>query len=153
MKKMKKLAIYPGSFNPFTIGHMDILKKAEAIFDEVIIAIGTNPDKKAEDRVNRLETLKFQLPGKKIEEFHGFLVDYVEKKEREGYNVTLIRGLRNDSDFDSEMTQLRVMEDQDPNIRMIFIPCSRNTQHISSNVVRAMEKIQEGSASEYIVSL
>lgn len=147
----KNLAIYPGSFNPFTIGHLSILKKAEEIFDEVIVAIGINPDKKVDEKINRLETLKFQLPNKKIEEFSGFLVDYVHKKEEEGYNVTVVRGLRNGADLDSEINQLRVLEDQYPKIKMIFIPCDRKYEHISSSMVRTMEKIQEGSASEYLV--
>jgi len=149
---MKRLAIYPGSFNPMTIGHLSILEKAEAIFDEVIIAIGVNPEKKVDEKISRLETLKRQLPpNKKVEEFKGFLVDYVNKKVEEGYDVTVVRGLRNGADLDFEVNQLRVMEDQDPRIKMVFIPCDRRYEHVSSSMVRAMEKIQEGSASEYIM--
>jgi pantetheine-phosphate adenylyltransferase len=147
----KKLAIYPGSFNPFHKGHLEILKKAEAIFDEVIVAIGTNPDKKIDEKINRLETLRFQLPGKKVEQFSGFLSDYVQDKEDEGYNVTIVRGLRNGADLNYETNQLRVMLDQKPDLKMIFIPCDVRFEHVSSSMIRAMEKIQEGSASEYIV--
>lgn len=147
----KRLAVYPGSFNPFHKGHLDILKKAEAIFDEVVVAIGVNPEKKVDEKINKLETLRFQLPGKKVEEFSGFLVDYIQQKEEVGYDVTLVRGLRNGADLDYEINQLRVMKDQRPDIKMVFIPCDIKFEHISSSMIRAMEKIQEGSASEYLV--
>jgi len=145
---MKKLAIYPGSFNPFSIGHLDILLKAEKIFDEVVVAVGNNPDKKS--GVNVIETLKRNLIGKNVEGFDGFLVDYIHKKEEEGYDVTIVRGLRNGADLDYEINTLRVLEDQNPNIKMIFIPCDRKYEHISSSMIRAMEKIKSGSASEYL---
>jgi len=147
----KRLAVYPGSFNPFHKGHLDILKKAEVIFDEVIIAIGVNPEKNVDEKINKPETLRFQLPGKKVEEFSGFLVDYIQQKEEEGYDVTLVRGLRNGVDLDYEVNQLRVMKDQKPDVKMVFIPCDIKYEHISSSMIRAMEKIQEGSASEYLV--
>lgn len=148
---MKKIGIYPGSFNPFHIGHLDALLKAEKIFDEIVVAIGINPEKDVNSKINRLETLKFQLPGKNIEEYSGFLIDYVHKKEDEGYDVTIVRGLRNATDLEFEMTQLRILEDQYPQVKTIFLPCDRRHSHISSSSIRAMEKIQEGSASEYIV--
>jgi hypothetical protein len=65
--------------------------------------------------------------------------------------VTIVRGLRNGADLDYEVNQLRVMKDQKPDIKMIFIPCDIRFEHISSSMIRAMEKIQEGSASEYFV--
>lgn len=146
----KRLAIYPGSFNPFTKGHFDILAKAEAIFDEVVIVVGNNPEKN-NSGFDLLKTLQFQLPEKKIERFSGFLVDYVYQKEGEGYDVTIVRGLRNGADLDYEINMLRVLEDQKPDIKMVFLPCNRKFEHISSSMVRAMEKIQEGAASEYVV--
>ena len=117
----KKIAIFPGSFNPFHKGHMDILLKTEAIFDKVIVAIGFNPEKEAESRINRLETLKKQLPGKHIEQYAGFLVDYVYEKEGEGYNVTIVRGVRNNADVNYEISQLRILEDQKPNTKMCVL--------------------------------
>jgi len=147
----KRLGVYPGSFNPFHKGHLDVLLKAETIFDEVIVAIGVNPEKKIDENISRLETIKLQLPSKKVEEFSGFLVDYIHQKEIEGFDVTIVRGLRNGADLDYEINQLRIMQDQSPRIKMIFIPCSRGLEHISSSMIRSLEKIQEGSASEYLV--
>ena len=149
--KNKKLAIYPGSFDPFTIGHLNILLKAKKIFEEVIVAIGTNPEKEMLGKINKLETIKLQLPGENIEKFSGFLVDYIYKKEQEGYDVTIVKGLRNGADLDYEINQLRIMEDQRPDIKMVFIPCDRKYDYISSTAVRNLEKIQSGSASEYVV--
>ena len=145
----KRLGVYPGSFNPFSIGHLDILEKAEKIFDEVVIAVGNNPEKKSE--INVVGTLKRNLIGKKIEGYDGFLIDYVYKKESEGYDVTIVRGLRNGSDLDYEINILRVLEDQNPSVKMIFIPCDRGLGHVSSSMIRGMELIASGSASEYIV--
>ncbi len=147
---MKRLAIYPGTFAPFHKGHLDILKKSEAIFDEVIIAIGANPEKNLSGE-NRLEKLQLQLPDKKVEEFAGFLVDYILAKEKEGYDVTIVRGLRNGADLDYEVNQLRVMKDQKIDIKMIFIPSDIQYEHISSSMIRAMEKIHKGSASKYMI--
>jgi len=147
----KKLGIYSGTFNPLHKGHLDILLKVESIFDEVVVAIGVNPEKEIDKNISRLETLKLQLPGKKVEEFSGFLVDYVHQKEIGGYDVTIVRGLRNGADLDYEVNQLRVMQDQHPGLKMIFIPCSRGLEHISSSMIRSLEKIQIGAASEYLV--
>lgn len=148
---MKKIGIFTGTFNPFTKGHLNILQQAEAIFDEVIVVIGTNPEKDVDEKLDRLKTLQHQLPLNKIEQFSGFLVDYIHEKEKRGYDVTIVRGLRNGADLDYEINQLRVMKDQKPDIKIVFIPCDRSFEHISSSMVRSLEKIQKGSASEYIV--
>lgn len=146
---MKKIGVFTGSFNPFTKGHLNILQQAERLFDEVIVAIGENADKQ-EFEINRVETVKRQLPGKRVEGFKGFLVDYVKSLEQEG-EVTIVRGLRNSSDLLYEINMLRVLSDMDPSVKTAFFVCDRKYEHISSSMVRGLEKIQEGSASEYIV--
>ena len=168
----KKIAIYPGSFNPFTIGHLNILEKTEAIFgkENVIVAIGINPEKVdantlsiikdydakskevvfrnlKETAVNRLKT---RIPSKNIEGYFGFLAKYVEQKEQEGYDVVVVRGLRNGYDLDYEYTQNRYMWDQKPNLKVIYIPCDPLYAHISSSAYRALEAVEPGSGYHYL---
>jgi len=153
-----RLGIFPGSFDPFHKGHLDIVWQALKQFDKVIIAVGKNPSKE-KSNINRVETIKLQMayfmskPDIEVEEFSGFIVDYVQDKESldEYTSVSLIRGLRNASDLEYEKTQARILQDQYPNVKSVFFLASKGLEHISSSVIRALEKIQEGSASEYIV--
>jgi len=160
---MKTIAIYPGSFNPFTVGHQNIVEKAEKIFgkENVIIAIGINPDKEGitgaialvndvnEIMKNRAEAkvkvLKQQLPSKKVESYIGFLTEYVRTKEEEGYNVVVIRGLRNGHDFDYEYNQIRHMWDQMPELNIMCLFADPAYMHVSSSAYRALERVQAGA--------
>lgn len=163
---MKTLAIYPGSFNPFTVGHQNIVEKAEKIFDEVIIAIGINPEKEGIDGAvaafndvnkimksraeSKVKVLKQQLPSKNVEYYIGFLTDYVRQKEEKGYNVVVVRGLRNGHDFDYEYNQTRFMWDQMPTLKIICMFCDPALMHVSSSAYRALEKVQPGSGHKYL---
>jgi len=163
---MKRLAIYPGSFNPFTVGHQNILEKTEKLFDEVIVAVGINPDKidkntleiikdysqeekdEVIERVKavRVNALKNQLTSKKVEGYIGFLTEYVRKKMEEGYDeVVVIRGLRNGHDYDYEYNQTRHMWDQMPGLNIIMISCDPIYSHVSSSAYRALEKVKKGA--------
>lgn len=149
---MKRLAIYPGSFNPFTVGHQNILEKTEKMFDEVIIAVGINPDKSpvgvvAHDiKTQRIGLLNKQLPSKKVEGYIGFLTEFVRERYEEGYDeVVVIRGLRNGYDYDYEYNQTRHMWDQMPGMNIIMIACDPVFSHISSSAYRAIEKVKKGS--------
>ena len=153
---MKNIAVFPGSFFPFHKGHLDILQKADAIFDEVILAIGVNSKK---DRpinpenglpIKKAETIGMQLEGFRIEEFEGFLTDYVASLEESGDNITIVRGIRNGKDLENEMEQLSVLKDLKPDIKTIFIPSDVKLSHVSSSMMRLLEKVQEGASSEYL---
>jgi pantetheine-phosphate adenylyltransferase len=145
------IAIYPGSFNPFTIGHLNILQKAEAIFgvENVIIAVGVNPEKNPSG-IDRVATIKGNLPSKNVEGFQGFLTDYIWEKEKAGYKVVVVKGLRNGDDLDYEVNQLRFMEEMKSNVKVIFITCDKQFEHVSSSAYRALESVRPGAGHKYL---
>ena len=131
---MKK-AVFPGSFDPITIGHIDIIKRGLDIFDEIIIAIGVNADKKSmfslEDRMKHLEIEFKDEPKIKIKNYTGLTVDFC-KSENASY---ILRGLRNSTDFTYEQSiaqaNARLAE-----IESVFLICSPEISFISSSIVR-----------------
>lgn len=143
------IGVYAGSFDPFHLGHLNILEKAEKIFDKVVIAVATDPSKGSEEIANRKSRLDRQLPYRQIDIVDGFLTDYIRLFEGSA-NITLIRGLRNGYDLSYEMNLLRYMEDQYNGLRVVWIPCDRNYEYISSRDLRALRKIREGSETSYI---
>ena len=158
----QKIAIYPGSFNPFTIGHLNILEKAEAIFgkENVIIVVGVNPDKVSVAYTTsgtfirssdpRIKTIELNLPSKKVEGFCGFLTDYIWEKEAEGFDVTVVKGLRNGDDLDYEVNQLRFMEEMKLDVKVLYLVCDKQYEHVSSSAYRALEKVREGAGHKYL---
>jgi len=153
---MKTIAIYAGSFNPFHIGHLNILYKAERIFgkDNVVVAIGVNPnkDKRSEDEVRKsCEELENKITRPVIYYYGEFLHEVIEKYENDGYNVVLIRGLRNGADLDYEVNQMRYVDDFKKNVNTIYITCDKEYEHISSSAIRSLEQFRKGSADQYLV--
>ena len=146
--KKPKIGLYAGSFCPFHFGHLNILEKAENIFDKVIIARGKNPEKfSGEEKFKTISNSV--LNTRQFDEFEGFLTDYIKQKEQVS-DITLIRGLRSGYDLDYEVNQLRFMSDMNKNIRVIFIHCDKEFEHISSSFLRNLEKIKENSSKKYI---
>ena len=131
---MKK-AIFPGSFDPITIGHVDIIKRAMKVFDEIIIAVGDNTDKKymfpKEKRVEFVKQTFNNYNSIKIESYNGLTVDFCKKNNTE----FMIRGLRNPADFDFEkgiaLTNRRMTD-----IETIFFLTSPENSFVSSSIVR-----------------
>ncbi|MDX2305067.1 MAG: adenylyltransferase/cytidyltransferase family protein [Microscillaceae bacterium] len=143
-----KIGIYPGSFNPFHFGHLNILEKAEKIFDKVIVARGVNPDKMdINTDTLHLQTLKYR----QTDNFSGFLTKYLTSKESHA-DITLIRGLRNGDDLDYEVNQLRFMEDMKPELKIIFLTCDKEFEHISSSSIKNLDKIDPEFSKKYVPS-
>lgn len=150
---MKTLAIYAGSFNPFHIGHLNIVEKAEKIFGRgnVLIAIGVNPEKaKSEDLLSRSVDIANKT-GRSVEVYTTFLHELIEKKESEGYKVVLIRGLRNGDDLAYEDNQLKFINDFKKNIDVVFFRCDEEFQHISSSAIRNLQSFRPGSGDKYLI--
>lgn len=135
------IAVYAGSFNPFHKGHLNILEKAEQIFDKVIIARGVNPEKK-----NELVSLPKRLDYHQIEEYSGLLTDFINTLD---YDVTLIRGLRNATDLQYELTQYRFLQDLKPNIKVVSLFCDKEFEHISSSAIRQLQLF--GKENNYLI--
>lgn len=138
-QRPRKIAVYPGSFDPFHKGHLSILLKAEALFDKVVIAVGINPQKMASEADFRVQNLKEILKDREVLGYQGYLTDFLATLQ---YETTIIRGLRNGYDLEYELNQLRFIEDMSQkDINLCFIPCDREYSYLSSTALRNMQKI------------
>ena len=131
---MKK-AVFPGSFDPITIGHLDIVERAIKVFDEIIIAVGDNTDKKymfpKEKRVEFVKQTFYNYDNVKIESYDGLTVDFCRKNNIE----FMIRGLRNPADFEFEKS-IALTNREMTDIETIFFITSPENSFISSSIVR-----------------
>lgn len=131
---MKK-AVFPGSFDPITLGHYDIIKRGLGVFDEIIVAIGINADKKymfsLEERKQFIENAFSTEPKITVVTYKGLTVDFCQKN-----NISFIlRGLRNPADFEFEKAIAHTNRDLAP-IETIFLLTAASTSYISSSIVR-----------------
>jgi pantetheine-phosphate adenylyltransferase len=128
-------AIFPGSFDPITLGHVDIVNRALPLFDEIIIAVGINADKKnmftLEKRINFINENYKDEPKIKVETYAGLTIDFCKKIDAD----FILRGLRNPADFEFEkaiaQTNRKLSE-----IETVFLLTSSDTSYISSSIVR-----------------
>lgn len=134
---MKK-AMYPGSFDPITNGHLDIIERASAIFDEVIVVIMQNPKKKnhftAEERIEMIHKVVKNLKNVKVHAGEGLTVDYAKK---EGAKV-LIRGIRAVTDYEYELQQASANMFLDPSIETLFFLARPDYSFLSSSSIVEM---------------
>lgn len=137
---MKK-AIYPGSFDPVTNGHLDIIQRAARLFDEVIVAVIRNPAKKTKfslsKREKMLKSCLLGLSNVKIGSFNGLLIDYARQKEAK----IIVRGLRAVSDFDYEFQMALTNRKMAPEIETIFLMTDYHYSYLSSSVVKQIAKL------------
>lgn len=130
------IAIYAGSFDPITNGHLDILERAKQIFDEVIVAVLINRSKlglfTCEERVEMIREVTGGMPGVKVESFSGLTADYARLKGAK----TLIRGLRAVSDFDTELRIALTNKKLNPELETVFLMTSSDYLFLSSSTVR-----------------
>ncbi len=131
-----KIAVYPGSFDPITCGHLDIIRRSSVMFDEVIIAVLNNSAKtplfSAEERVRLIEKSIADLPNCRAVYFSGLLVDFVQQQGA----TAVIKGLRAISDFEYEFQMALLNKKLNPNIETLFMCTNANYSYISSSIVK-----------------
>jgi len=135
IKIIMKRAVFPGSFDPLTLGHTDIIDRAIPLFEEIIIAIGTNADKKymftLEQRKGFLEKTYANNPKIKVDTYEGLTIDYCKKVESD----YILRGLRNPADFEFEKAIAQTNRKLS-SIETVFLLTSADNSYISSSIVR-----------------
>lgn len=131
-----RVAIYPGSFDPVTLGHFDIIKRSAEMFDHVIIGVLNNTSKtplfSLDERVNMLKDTVCDLPNVSVESFQGLLVDFVKQK----HTNIIIRGLRALTDFDLEMQMAQSNRMVAPDVDTVFLSTSLKYSYLSSSIVK-----------------
>ncbi|MEW5807701.1 MAG: pantetheine-phosphate adenylyltransferase [Acidobacteriota bacterium] len=144
MRKRKPLllkAVYPGTFDPITNGHIDIIDRGSSIFDEIIVAILRNPEKQPlfsiEERIQMIEKAIAGFPNVRIETFDGLLVDYAEKI---GAKV-IVRGLRAISDFEYELQMAMMNRRIKSNLETVFMMPCESYSYLSSKLVREVAEL------------
>jgi pantetheine-phosphate adenylyltransferase len=133
-----KICVYPGSFDPITNGHLDIINRASKICDKLIVAVLRNNSKKPffslEERVSLLECVLKDNPKIEIECFTGLLIDFMKKKNA----TAIIKGLRAVSDFEYELQMALLNKNLDPDIETLFMMTNINYSFLSSSSVREL---------------
>ena len=133
------IAIYPGSFDPITLGHLDIIERAAACFEKVYVCVMVNCDKKqpmftSEKRLELIQKSIAHISNAEAENFSGLLADYARQK---GARI-LIKGVRNVTDFDMEMQMARINRGIEPTLETVLLPASAEYEHFSSTMAREM---------------
>jgi pantetheine-phosphate adenylyltransferase len=148
---MTTVGIYAGSFNPFHIGHWDILNQAIELFDTVIVARGQNPSKTT-DKVP-LPVKSIRNCGAECAEITGLLTDYISESEKAnpGVKYWLIRGLRNGADLQYEQNQLAFYRGLKKDIRIVFLSPSKDVEHVSSSALRGIRPYSESEYLKYVI--
>lgn len=133
---MKTHAVYPGSFDPLTCGHINLVNRALKIFESVTVAIAQNTSKKQffsiTERVEMIQQAFADNNRVRVESFEGLLVDYVRKKE----DHTVLRGIRTNLDFEYELSLAQANKHLNPEFETIFMPTDHEFSFLSSSMIR-----------------
>lgn len=131
------IAVYQGTFDPFTSGHLAVLKDALAVFDEVIVLLLVNPAKKplfsVQERKDMIAASVADLPGARVDSYGGLLADYMQAR---GLRVC-VRGVRNGADFAFELESHRLSRAFYPALQTVFLPCAPQWEALSSSALKA----------------
>ena len=153
--RVVRVGLYAGSFAPFHVGHLSVLRQAENIFDMVYLAVGCNlskPDSVA-SLGDRAASVSKILPFHRIETFSGFLYQKAAELAKEGLDVTIVRGLRTDTDFKAEERDLRISNDLCPDIKVVFLMCEKEFDHVSSTAIRQLNGMDGKAGQRYVPTM
>ena len=146
---MKRVAMFPGSFDPFTAGHLNILKRALTMFDEVVVAVGLNIDKKGffsnEKKLEIIRQATADLEGVSVIEYDNLTIDACRQRGI----CHIVRGVRNMIDFETERSIADANRRLAPEIETVIIPTAQEFAHISSTAVRDLLK-HGGDTSDFL---
>lgn len=138
---MNRIAIYPGTFDPLTNGHLDVIKRALSLFDHLIVAVACNERKtplfSADERAAMIRQATRGLNGVSVDRFDGLLVDYARRRKA----VALIRGLRAVSDFEYELQMALMNRKLNPRVEAIFLMPSQQYTYLNSSLVKEIARM------------
>lgn len=141
-------AVYPGSFDPVTVGHVNIIERASAVFDEIIVAVLHNPDKRplfsAEQRVTLLRDSLQHLPGVRVDQFTGLLVDYMRTQRA----TIIVRGVRTAQDLSAEWAMSCMNRDM-AKVDTVLFPTEPGFAYISSSLIKDIAR-HGGAVDPYV---
>ncbi len=146
---MPRIAVYPGSFDPVTYGHLDIIRRSQELFDLIIVAVNDNPSRDmlftGDERVGMVKEFIGDLSRVQVERFEGLLVDYAQEKGA-GF---IIRGLRALSDFEYEFQMNLMNRRLNPHIETIYLITNQDYSYLSSSIIKEIVRLR-GSTSGLI---
>jgi len=134
---MSRRGLYPGSFDPFTNGHLDVVRRAARLFDELIIAVAANPEKRSplftpDERVEMIRDTVADLPGVEVTTYRGLTVDFARAR---GVDA-LVKGLRLPSDFEAELQQALMNRELAPEVETVFLMSGFAQIFVSSSILK-----------------
>lgn len=136
----RRRALYPGTFDPLTLGHLDVIERAVELFDEIVIGVSDNPGKNPlftpEERVEMVSASVAEYPGIRVVHYAGLTVDCAL---REGATV-LIRGLRTTSDLETELQQAMMNREMAADLQTVFLPAQASRIYLSSTILKEVAR-------------
>jgi len=145
------IAVYPGTFDPITRGHIDVIQRGLRLFSKVIVAVATHPEKRpmfdVHERVAMIREAVGQNDRLEVEGFRGLLVDFARSK---GATVVL-RGLRSVTDFEYELQMAQMNREMEPKVETMFIPAGLDVNFLSSTLIKEVAR-SGGDVSEWLPS-